>query len=417
MLLDAHKIYCFHSFNWEDYDKDVATTIKDLAKESKLSKVADENRVDSKLVPSWLPEKLKAVALDSKYSNERLFEQKDRSPSTDLFVSILRLLGGVSKQLCCGYEVTATTKERLNKGLGLYDDSVANEDRYRYNMGIALSKAAENRLQNHLGEQYSALEQLRCYEFSKNASTGRSKIVIPVIIDDLYVYKFSCQSVISQLSLQVKLPKSVPMTTFLLTEIQHVVARFANIVWLKTPPGKKEEGYKQAFENSGSLTVGSFIARLIFGENAETQATHRTFCHSYASIAKEEGPPDEVVLKDTAMRLARHYTYDYSVSENPSYLSNIMDFDNVLHTLTREGSATLIYPYTKNKKVDFLNNYDTNTLEKNYLPIIVLNLLSYYESLEVLGEVSKSTFVQPLIAINMRLDGLLICRWIVWRRF
>jgi hypothetical protein len=40
--------------------------------------------------------------------------------------------------------------------------------------------------------------------------------------------------------------------------------------------------------------------------------------------------------------------------------------------------------------VDFLNNYDTNTLEKNYLPIIALNLLSYYESLEVLGEVSKN---------------------------
>ena len=128
--------------------------------------------------------------------------------------------------------------------------------------------------------------------------------------------------------------------------------------------------------NSGGdisgFTLGSFVRSLCLGKLSQTRPSGRVYTYLFGRF----DAPIPILESDLfALHAARHYTTEYVLSEDLESFRRVRDFATVNHTVTLEGTATVISPASDGDPMPgFLKNFKTHTFRAHYLPITILAL-------------------------------------------
>nr|WP_321482175.1 DUF2975 domain-containing protein [uncultured Cohaesibacter sp.] len=379
-VLSDHQITSFHIFK-QEYENPPASTLNALAFDTaELSEPRDQqfDRSKPSSVKCWVPPKLRPGLLIGKLQHKPIWQEDQPSFGESFHMPVRNLLNGEQKDRCRVWRLSNDTLDWFRKGR-IYPENTPIEEKREYSLAIPISDRGRQRLKNEMPEEQDFPPELIFVDGANEKST----LYIPILLTNGLLFHFATGRVICQLSIQIKKIKGLEITDTLLTEVNDVVSRFAKLDWIEKPLGNNAKDNPQLqshiLENA-TFTLGQLAARLLLGSTAETQASFRTYTHSYAQLAPTENIPDKSSLTEIGVRLARQYTCDYMTSADSKLCEIVSDFDNIVHTVAREGAASIVYPTTK-----FLEKFKKDPLEKSYLPIIVLNIHQLAQSLDLIA--------------------------------
>jgi len=416
--LSEHRVNVFITYEHPDAPP-LRTTFSDLADEPEnLDRFDDErDRSKPKAAGNWLPENLRTAAT-GRYASEPLFVDVDAPSSDDFYLPIHKMLGGGAPSLSTLHSLSDRALSLLNEGK-LYEQEVMAEDRFGHRLALAFGQAQVRRLESSMASG-EALPGIGLAESVKKMEPIQ---FLPVWFDEVLVHAFATGRVVCRLSLRLDprqligmevrstTPRSISPT--LLTEVIDHIGRFAQLAWVQTLDHTAKDFRRPAGESDKiderspvtpkilvppEFTVGSLLARLLFGGRAHYQPSYRSFTHAFGMVDGKSGASTKSELIDLGSRLARQYTSDYAVSSDVQHAHEVASFDNVVHLASREGSATIVDPRTQGRDVIHLQGYYETSLRPVYLPLIALNLhqLSHALSLNAetvleLGNPTKGT--------------------------
>lgn len=376
IVFDEHLVSVFLSYEVSDGGK-VNSTFADLVSEaSSGSHTAEQfDRTSPEPVNVWLPERLR-LACSTRYAQEAIFEKRTAKRAGDLYLPVQRLLSGSSPDHCTTFGLTERALSLLNKGQ-LYDSDTPPDERYGHRLAFKLSKPALRRLEASMppGSELPGSEALGEKEIER---------ILPVTIEECHVYHFSTGRIVCRLSLKVSDRDAPTMNGTLLAELADHMGRFATLVWLETAPSAPDAKAPAArVLVPEDFTIGSLIARLLHGEKAISQSSHRAYTHVYGLVAENTPSLSKQRLALLAERLARQYTDDYALTVGVTHGEVVSDFDNIVHVASREGAATLVDPRTKGIAIPILKDFQNGPLFQSYLPLIVLNIHQLSQALSL----------------------------------
>lgn len=157
-----------------------------------------------------------------------------------------------------------------------------------------------------------------------------------------------------------------------LVEAVHSVARFNRLQWRDAalPP----------------FTLGDVVRSLHASADVSGRG-RRAFTATYAQFSQAAAPD---ATRRFAIQLARHYTDQYRLADDPSGIRFVADFANVLHAVALEGSATVVdlVPPAGHPIPPFLRDFETVTFKCHYLPITLLGLHEFVTLLHLTNDSS-----------------------------
>lgn len=381
-------VFSFHSF-YADFKKPLCPRFGDLVhdfQEPDLSKDDEYDRRISKRVASWVPGRLKP-ALESHYAKDAILipnpdeagtsQKKKRTLGTDLYVPLRRLLDGDLQHRCKVYELTERSKKFLDFA-DLYQNT-PKEERYRYRLALKLEPAAIARLRQASANGGELPEAV----YVPDDADGTKIAYLPIEIADFVAYHFATNRIICQVKVRPRVSNEALIPQQLFAELVDSLGRFPKLAWLEYLPTILDTRKDPKIIEIKEFTFGGLVSRLLFGGNAEIETSLRTYTHAYAQIADKSDILTRDRMAQIAARLARQYTSDYALSPDAEGIQKVADFDNVVHVVSREGSATLVDPRNDEKSISFLDEYLTTGLLQTYLPIVVLNLHQHAKALEL----------------------------------
>ncbi|HEV8095092.1 MAG TPA: hypothetical protein VGP71_05140 [Burkholderiales bacterium] len=191
----------------------------------------------------------------------------------------------------------------------------------------------------------------------------------------LVVYRTGFGTVVAQLSLRTL--DGSPLPPYCLVEAVTSLARFNKLEWRHgvgdaAAPAAPSPG-------DAPFTFSDIVSSLHAGEDIGGTG-RRLFTATYAQF---KHAPDPDSRRHFALQLARHYSDDYRIAGSIGGACTIADFENVMHLVSMEGSATIVdlAPPPGLTAPDFVINFKTATFERTYLPITVL---AYHEFMALL---------------------------------
>ncbi|WP_417812530.1 hypothetical protein [Thalassospira alkalitolerans] len=396
--LQDHRVYCLHSLLLEA-DETPGSNFAGLTKQPVIGGTsANPGYGMDEPAPVWLPEKCRPAA-KSHFADVSLLRETSKPCGGDLYAPVRGLISGETPSLCRVYTLSEQFQNFLARGV-LYEKDVPAEERFQYQLAMVLSGAARKRFEKALSEDDMPTEFLIPAR-KPDGAMGKDAFVVPIEISGFDLYQFATGRVVCQLSLKARMPDGRDLPSPLLTELVSHAGRFAKLGWIEHPPSilqaKKSKGVSGAegdqmvdvsapvlLDGMDEFTLGGFVNRIVRGPRGRAARSMRTYTHAFAMISKKSTGQVRGLLEEFGKKLARQYTDDYALSADADGLHEVADFDNVVHILSREGGASIVDPFKNGEKIPFLSDFRQATLEKNYLPISVLNVHQHARSLDLL---------------------------------
>lgn len=352
----------------------------------------DLDRPKTKPTECWLPERLRP-AVRERFGGDAIFEEFRGGAGGDFYVPLQRLVSGELADRCKLYRLSARMRDLLRKG-DAYLESTPPKDRFTHSLAMILKPAAARRIRAQLPPGQDIPDEMIFAAENCSGKGGNPRLVVPISINQILVYHFGTNRIVCQVGFEASLPANFTMTDVVLSELVDHAGRFADLGWIEMPNKvlrTETEDEKPRLIEIPRFSLGSLVARMLFGPGGEIQRSFRTFTHTYAQIGPDHPKMDASALKLFGTRIARQYTTDYALSEEIAGAIRVADFDNVHHYLAREGGATIVYPHTNGEPVAFLEDYANTALERSYLPILVLTLHQHTRMLELAARSVLST--------------------------
>jgi hypothetical protein len=379
--VSEHHFQSFYSFS-SPFEKKLKTTLSDLVPASPEPSTAtprDLDRRNSRIAENWVPDRLRP-ALTGRYADDVVWQQVQQSHGSDFFLPIHQLVSGELDARCKTYCLSNRSQQLFSKGR-LYSKETPAEDQFRHRLAIVLSREAEKRLGAVLDTSHSRLQG---YSRTRPDTEPKRQFIVPIKIEDILLYHFSTNRIVCQLTFSADLPDDIPMSTELLSEITDHAGRFARLAWVEMQPSiKQQETNEQIILEMKGFSLGSLVAKLIYGPVARSQASYRTFTHVFARFAGADSVQSKSDLEKLGTLLARQYNSDYAISFKDETAQIVSDFENVMHFATLEGAASLVDCRHDGKELSFLSEYYTKAIKHTYLPLIVLNLHQLSQALDI----------------------------------
>lgn len=388
--LSTHRVYAFLTFA-APFKAGLAPRLSGLidarprptGENSDAEVGQDLNRPSPSRPNVWVPERLRPAIRD-RYRDEPILETCEQSAGGNYYVPLQRLVSGRLPARCKVYRLTERAQAILRKG-ELYLKDVPVEERFQHSLVMTLTPKSVKRLHDQLHAGTEIPGRLFT-EASSGAGRKERRLMVPVRVAEFVAYHFATGRVVCQVGFEAVLPDGVPMTDALLAELTDHAGRFAALGWIETPvkPDVGETGApSQRLIEMEGFTIGTLVARLLFGTGGSSQRSFRTFTHAYAQVAADQPATTAKEIGELANRLARQYTSDYALTKDLAGAHKVADFDNVQHVLTREGGATVVDPRVDGEAVGFLERFLADALIPSYLPIAALNLHQHAQLLDL----------------------------------
>lgn len=308
---------------------------------------------------AWLPESEREALLADGRST-LLWEPGAMNLGPDLYPHVRRMLGGHEGRgdahaLC--YRLTDLPR-RLLQGKSLAARSDAAGGRHR--LVLALSNAARARI--GVRDQGAGCDALE------------------LLIEDVELVLFRTGFGIVVLRCAFRTLDGTPLLPYCLVEAMASIARFNTLRW-------QAIGSAEHSARLPSFTLADVISSLHCGHDVGG-AGRRLFTATYAQFA---AAPDPDARRRFAFQLSRHYTDDYRLTPSVHDTCEVAVFENVTHTLSMEGCATVLHlvPRADGAVPEFVRNFKTVTFGRTYLPIMVL---VYHEFLALLHFANDAKF-------------------------
>ncbi len=326
--------------------------------------------------PVFVPERIRR-SLALRYRAEPIFKENHEERGSDFHLPLKLLVNGDDKERCQTFGLAEQARRLLSR-CDLYADDadIAIADRHKHQLVLKIPSSGYKRIEASLSESGTGFPK----ELLTTPEDAGARPVpfIPLRVCDLLLYRFATNRAICQLELEPILPDGFPVTAAIFSELVDIISRFPKLAWLEVNSDKANR-----FAPGEEFTIGSMVARLLHGGNGIYEVTHRTFTHSFAKISAGGERGSKTVLRQVAAKLARQYTTDYAFSEDAQGVHFVSDFDNVIHAVAREGAATIVDSGDEN--VAYLNEYQTATLGRSYLPLVATNLHYHDKALDLLA--------------------------------
>ena len=305
----------------------------------------------------WLPASERETLL-AEGRRTRIWEPAPMNVGPDLYPHVRRMLGDAATSkgtnaLCFRL---ADLPRRLLQGRSIAgrgdSEPGARDKQARSKLVLVFSAAARSRIAARLGGK------------------GCDALELHIEHMQLVVYRTGFGTVIAQLSLRTL--DGSPLPPYCLVEAVTSLARFNKLEW------RHADGDAPALAASSpgdpTFTFSDIVSSFHAGENIGGTG-RRLFTATYAQFARA---PDPEARRHFALQLARHYSDDYRIAASIGGTCTVADFENVMHMVSMEGSATIIdlSPPPGLTVPDFVVNFKTATFERTYLPIAVL---AYHE--------------------------------------
>lgn len=390
ITLSTHRVYAFLTFA-APFKAGLAPPLSGLidappgptVENSNAEAGQDLDRPSPSRPDVWVPERLRP-AIHDRYRDEPILKACEQSVGGNYYVPLQRLVSGKLPARCKVYRLTERAQGILRKG-ELYLKDVPAEERFLHSLAMTLTPKSAKRLHDQL-HAGTDIPGTLFIEAPSGAGRKERRLTLPVRVAEFVAYHFATGRVVCQVGLEAVLPNGFPMTDVLLAELTDHVGRFAALGWIETPvkPDGAETGAppQRLIEMEG-FTIGTLVARLLFGAGGFSQRSFRTFTHAYAQVAADQPATTAKEIDQLANRLARQYTSDYALTTDLAVAQKVADFDNVQHVLTREGGATVVDPRVDGEAVGFLERFLTEALLPSYLPIAALNLHQHAQLLDL----------------------------------
>ena len=155
--------------------------------------------------------------------------------------------------------------------------------------------------------------------------------------------------------------KNQTISRTLLLETVHSLTRFNTLVW------RQAEG-PDAAEPGPDSSMG-LLVRGLLNCAPQSKPHDRVFAHTCARLL--DCPDDRHMADELALRLARHYTDDYQLGDDPDETVYLGDFHNVRHCVANEGTATLVMGAENDP--EHVKDYFNKVTKTAHLPILLMN--------------------------------------------
>ena len=305
----------------------------------------------------WLPASERET-LAAEGRRTRIWEPAPMNVGPDLYPHVRRMLGDAASStgtnaLCFRL---ADLPHRLLQGRSLAgrgdSEPGAGDKQARRKLVLVFSAAARSRIAARLG------------------GAGCDALELHVEHMQLVVYRTGFGTVVAQLALRTL--DGSPLPPYCLVEAVTSLARFNKLEWRHGAGDAPAPAVPSP--GDAPFTFSDIVSSLHAGEDIGGTG-RRLFTATYAQFRRA---PDPDARRHFALQLARHYSDDYRIAESIGGTCTVADFENVMHMVSMEGSATIIdlAPPSGLTVPDFVVNFKTATFERTYLPITVL---AYHE--------------------------------------
>lgn len=164
-----------------------------------------------------------------------------------------------------------------------------------------------------------------------------------------------------------------PLHPAWIIEAVYHLSRFNKCKWISSMDGD---------ELTTDFSLGDLARSLISDESRAEQRVYSL------TMVRFDQPVDSDTSKELAVRLSRHYTSDYHITDEPGGCGKVCDFENVTHLLALEGAATVV-SHNDRQSSSFLAYYYTGSFLPNYQPLTLLAFHEYQTLLAFNEEVQK----------------------------
>ena len=293
----------------------------------------------------WLPASERETLL-AEGRRTRIWEPAPMNVGPDLYPHVRRMLGDAATSkgtnaLCFRL---ADLPRRLLQGRSIAgrgdSEPGARDKQARSKLVLVFSAAARSRIAARLGGK------------------GCDALELHIEHMQLVVYRTGFGTVIAQLSLRTL--DGSPLPPYCLVEAVTSLARFNKLEW------RHADGDAPALAASSpgdpTFTFSDIVSSFHAGENIGGTG-RRLFTATYAQFARA---PDPEARRHFALQLARHYSDDYRIAASIGGTCTVADFENVMHMVSMEGSATIIdlSPPPGLTVPDFVVNFKTATFDR-----------------------------------------------------
>ncbi len=370
-----------------------------------------QERPSFRQVAPWLPGQMdKTLLADPQLAATPLFGTlKPQSVAGDMLPEMRAILGGNKPDTCKVYELSSKTIALLNRGR-IYRPTVGEDDRVTYALGFKLSRAAHYRLFGdasspnpwqvlskrnwQIVQERQRLDEVRV---QNHENLPRPSTVIPLQIHRLVVWHFAEGRLIAvpEIGIADDGDEGHAYPFDLAWELADGLSRLGELVWLGYGAEQSGVAYAEGQDlvpmwiETGELSLGKILSRLLLGEYAVYQRDRRTFGYSYARLKDTNTKGQQSELRLAAVRAALSLTSDYDVADPVPFAGIAQPFQNMVHAAGLEGACTLVADHSDGRNLSFLDDFRTNRIEQEYRLLLVLAIYQRYEGLRLLRKISK----------------------------
>jgi uncharacterized membrane protein len=287
-----------------------------------------------------LPEDVRP-AMRGRYGSEVVWERTtDKAAGDDFYDHIRDLVAGTRPELMARWTL-AECALRLINYCDLREESADSEIAPSKRLILRFSKSAKDRM----------------------SAAGVATKAIAVSICEAHAYLFGTGHGFLAVHVEFSRPEGGTPTAIEILEGKAALGRINTVIWASRMDSQESFGE--------DFTLGTLIRAICLGAATRTRASGRVAAYAYVLF------DNQLPLKARdayAIHLARSYTTDYELDEEPGGLSNVRDFTTVRHVASQEGVATVIGAGEGEVLPEFLLEYKQTTLLRHYALIFLLCL-------------------------------------------
>ncbi|MGH8582795.1 MAG: hypothetical protein ACREWG_08390 [Gammaproteobacteria bacterium] len=358
--LSDHSCFLLYSISYPDrgFPLELDLTLGNLLAppardKPSISDNDQQERLDARhKAMAWLTPDAREALSDSQ-RKDKVWQPALLEVGTDLHPHIRRLLGEVGvaegESPAQTFRLSDSALRLVQGELPRYPQYMPKEERRPKVLSMKFWAAAQERLAARFGPGAPDtlgmhVEQFRLIVFH----TGIGVMIVEVTFHHL---------------------DSAPLHPYWLVEAVNSLARFNTLCWFRGGKDSDERRLKE-LEGADTFTLGS-IVRTLSGTGDIGEQARRVFTASYVQF---DQAPDPAAARRYAIQLARHYTDHYHMAAGMQGVRFVADFENILHALTIEGSATLVdlTPPRGLTTPEFLKQFKSVTFKRHYLPVLAL---------------------------------------------
>jgi hypothetical protein len=283
-------------------------------------------------------------AMLGRYKADPLW-QRDQAykTSSDLHDHVAAILSGKQAALTTVWKLTDRARHFLEKANLNADEKPVSAEPHRQII-LHLSKAARKRIE----------------------AAGISAQCLKVTPGAVRLHLFNTGHGVLSIDVTFGRKDGLPLAAIELLEGQIALGRVNRLNWRVATELPENE---PTLSRKDEFSLGTLLRRLALGPAIETRSVGRAFTHTFAVF----GDPLPAAVRDAfALHVARHYSSEYLLVANARNWERIADFDDVRHTVSLEGVATIIGRSDGTPNNEFVSHYRTTTLKQHYSAAAIL---------------------------------------------